>query len=222
MLRSTVEAFAADEIAPRAAAIDRDNAFPMDLWPKMGALGVLGVTVSEEYGGAGMGYLEHVVAMEEISRASASVGLSYGAHSNLCVNQIFRNGERRPEAAVFAGADRRDAGRGAGDERAGGGVGCGRDADAGGQAGRPVCAERVENVDHQRAGCGCAGDLCEDRSSRRGLGGLRRSWWRRGLPGSRRRRSWTSWGCGGRILANWCSRTVRCRRRTCWGRSGAA
>src|SRR3984957_12067437 len=92
MLRGQVEAFSAAEVAPRAASIDRDNAFPSDLWPKMGALGVLGVTVSEEYGGAAMGYLEHVVAMEEISRASASVGLSYGAHSNLCVNQIFRNG----------------------------------------------------------------------------------------------------------------------------------
>ncbi len=92
MLRAQVEAFAADEIAPRAAAIDRTNDFPADLWPKMGALGLLGVTVEEEYGGAGMGYLEHVVAMEEISRASASVGLSYGAHSNLCVNQIRRNG----------------------------------------------------------------------------------------------------------------------------------
>jgi isovaleryl-CoA dehydrogenase len=92
MLRDSVSSFAADEIAPRAADIDRRNEFPLDLWPRMGALGVLGITVEEEYGGAGMGYLEHVVAMEEISRASASVGLSYGAHSNLCVNQIRRNG----------------------------------------------------------------------------------------------------------------------------------
>ena len=92
MLRASVQSFASDEIAPRAADIDRQNAFPSDLWSKMGALGVLGITVEEEYGGAGMGYTEHVVAMEEISRASASVGLSYGAHSNLCVNQIRRNG----------------------------------------------------------------------------------------------------------------------------------
>ncbi|WP_029010021.1 isovaleryl-CoA dehydrogenase [Azospirillum halopraeferens] len=94
MLRSSVASFAADEIAPRAADIDRENDFPADLWRKMGDLGILGVTVEEEYGGAGMGYLEHVVAMEEVSRASASVGLSYGAHSNLCVNQIRRNGNQ--------------------------------------------------------------------------------------------------------------------------------
>ena len=92
MLRDSVRGFAADEIAPRAAEIDRTNEFPNELWRKFGDLGVLGITAEEEYGGAGMGYLEHVVAMEEISRASASVGLSYGAHSNLCVNQIRKNG----------------------------------------------------------------------------------------------------------------------------------
>lgn len=91
-LRDAVAEFAKREIAPRAAEIDRSDQFPMDLWEKMGALGVLGITVEEEYGGAQMGYLAHMIAMEEISRASASVGLSYGAHSNLCVNQIRRNG----------------------------------------------------------------------------------------------------------------------------------
>ncbi|MFS8972893.1 isovaleryl-CoA dehydrogenase [Cupriavidus necator] len=92
MLRSSVRAWAQAELAPRAAEIDRTDQFPMDTWKKMGDLGVLGITVAEEYGGANMGYLAHMIAMEEISRASASVGLSYGAHSNLCVNQIHRNG----------------------------------------------------------------------------------------------------------------------------------
>jgi isovaleryl-CoA dehydrogenase len=92
LLRDTVASFASDHIAPRAAEIDSSNEFPRNLWPRLGELGLHGITVAEKYGGAGMGYLEHCVAMEEVSRASASVGLSYGAHSNLCVNQIHRNG----------------------------------------------------------------------------------------------------------------------------------
>ncbi|MBK6637211.1 MAG: isovaleryl-CoA dehydrogenase [Rhodocyclaceae bacterium] len=98
MLRDSVRAFAEKEIAPRAAQIDKDNEFPKDLWKKLGDLGVMGMTASEEYGGANIGYLAHIVAMEEISRASASVGLSYGAHSNLCVNQIHRNGTAEQKA----------------------------------------------------------------------------------------------------------------------------
>ncbi|GIU05469.1 isovaleryl-CoA dehydrogenase [Shewanella glacialipiscicola] len=98
MLRDAVQDFAAHEIAPIAAKVDQDNAFPNELWPVLGGMGLLGVTVPEEFGGANMGYLAHVVAMEEISRASASIGLSYGAHSNLCVNQINRNGTAAQKA----------------------------------------------------------------------------------------------------------------------------
>ena len=103
LLRESVRAFAQEEIAPLAAEIDASNDFPMELWPRMGKLGLLGVTVEEEYGGSGMGYLEHVLAMEEISRASASVGLSYGAHSNLCVNQIRRNGTEAQKRKYLSG-----------------------------------------------------------------------------------------------------------------------
>ena len=98
LIRDSARTFAEKEIAPRAAQIDRDNLFPRDLWPKMGALGLHGITAPEDYGGLGLGYLEHCVAMEEISRASGSVGLSYGAHSNLCVNQIARNGDDAQKA----------------------------------------------------------------------------------------------------------------------------
>ena len=97
-IRETVHSFSQDKIAPRAAEIDQSNVFPRDLWPQMGALGLHGITVKEEDGGSGLGYLEHVVAIEEISRASASVGLSYGAHSNLCINQIARNGNAAQKA----------------------------------------------------------------------------------------------------------------------------
>lgn len=103
MVRDQVNAFAQEEIAPRAAQIDQDNLFPEDLWQKLGDLGVLGITVPESDGGAGMGYLAHVVAMEEISRASASVGLSYGAHSNLCINQIRRHGTPEQKARYLPG-----------------------------------------------------------------------------------------------------------------------
>jgi len=103
LLRESISDFAADRIAPRAAEIDSSNQFPRDLWPELGAMGLLGITVEEEYGGAALGYLAHVVAMEEISRASASVGLSYGAHSNLCVNQLRRWGTDEQKARFLPG-----------------------------------------------------------------------------------------------------------------------
>ncbi len=103
MLRDMTRSFSADEIAPIASQIDQDNEFPRHLWPKLGELGLLGVTVAEEYGGAGMGYLDHCIAMEEISRASASVGLSYGAHSNLCVNQLSKNGSDEQKRKYMPG-----------------------------------------------------------------------------------------------------------------------
>ena len=159
-------AFAADRIAPLAERIDREDWFPRELWPEMGALGLHGITVSEEDGGAGLGYLEHCVAMEEVSRASGSVGLSYGAHSNLCVNQIFRWGDAGAEGALSAKADLRRASRRACD--VGGRRRLRRRLDAASrrEARRPLRPERHEILDHQRPAGRYARRLCQDRSRR--------------------------------------------------------
>ena len=155
--------FAEDRIAPIAAEIDRDDRFPVELWPEMGALGLHGITVEEEYGGSGMGYLAHCVAMEEVSRASASVGLSYGAHSNLCVNQIRRNGSEAQKRKYLPDLISGAACRRAGDERAGRRLRCRVDAAARRQEGRPLHPQRHQDVDHQRALRRHAGGLRQDR-----------------------------------------------------------
>ena len=162
MLRETVRGFSENEIAPRAAEIDRTNTFPRDLWEPMGALGLHGITVEEEWGGAGLGYLEHCVAMEEVSRASASVGLSYGAHSNLCVNQIRRNGSDEQKGRYLPKLISGEHVGALAMSEAGAGLGRGIDDDARRQAGRPLYPERREDVDHQCASRRCAPRLCED------------------------------------------------------------
>ena len=150
MLRDSVRGFAADKIAPRADEIDRSNTFPRDLWPELGELGVHGITVEEEWGGAGLGYLEHCVAMEEISRASASVGLSYGAHSNLCVNQIRRNGTDEQKRSYLPKLISGEHVGALAMSEPGAGSDVVVDEDARREEGRPLRAQRQQDVDHQR------------------------------------------------------------------------
>jgi len=160
MLRDTVRAFAADRIAPIAAEIDRTDEFPRHLWPEMGALGLHGITVEEEHGGSGMGYVAHCVAMEEVSRASASVGLSYGAHSNLCVNHIRRCGSEDQKRRYLPSDLRRASRRARLATRRRLGRGSGLTLRPGSAA--AATAERHQDVDHH-AHYANPGGLCQDR-----------------------------------------------------------
>ena len=218
-LRDTVRAFTSDEIAPLAAEIDRSNEFPRDLWPKLGALGLHGITVEEEFGGSGLGYLEHVVAMEEVSRGSASVGLSYGAHSNLCVNQIRRNGEpeqkRRYLPKLISGEH---VGALAMSEPGAGSDVVSMKLKAEKKGDRYVLNGTkmwITNGPVRRR----AGRLRQDRPGAAGRAASPPSWSRRASRDSRPRRSSTSSACAAPTRANWSSRTARCRPRTCWARS---
>ena len=201
LLRDSVRSFAADHIAPRAAQIDWSNEFPADLWPLLGEMGLHGITVDEEFGGAGMGYTEHVVAVEEISRASGSVGLSYGAHSNLCVNQINRNGsaeqKRRYLPALISGAH----------------VGALAMSEAG--AGSDVVSMRTRadakgdryilNGAKMWITNGPHADVLvvyAKTDPDAGKRALPPFWWKRGSRVFRPRPSWTSWACAGPIPAS--------------------
>ena len=221
-LREQVQRFSADQVAPIAAEIDKTDRFPRELWPKMGELGLHGITVEEEYGGSGLGYLEHVIAVEEVSRASAAVGLSYGAHSNLCVNQIRRNGndeqKKRFLPKLISGEH----------------VGSLAMSESG--AGSDVVSMKLR------------ADKKGDRYVLNGTkmwitnspdaqvvvvyaktdpaAGLARhhrpSSSRPTARASRWRRSSTRWACAARRPASWCSRIARSRPRTCWARSARA
>ncbi len=198
-IRDTTARFAADHIAPLAAEIDESNTFPRQLWPQMGALGLHGITVEEEFGGAGLGYLEHVVAMEEVSRASASVGLSYGAHSNLCVNQVRRwaspEQKQRHLPKLISGEH---VGSLAMSE-----AGAGSDVVSmrlrAERKGAPLHSERHQILDHQCAACRRPRRLCQDRSRRRSERHFRFSSSRRACPASASPRSSPSLACAAAI-----------------------
>ena len=165
LLRDAVQSFAQEEIAPLAAEIDEQNDFPLPLWKKLGDMGLLGVTAPEEYGGANMGYLAHIIAMEEISRASASVALSYGAHSNLCVNQIRRNGTPAQKQAYLPGliSGEHIGALAMSEPNAGSDI---VSMKMSAQTRGSLYPERHQDVDNQRAGCECYRGLCQNRFRR--------------------------------------------------------
>ena len=213
-IRETTARFAADRIAPIAAAVDAENRFPRELWPEMGALGLHGITVEEADGGLGLGYLEHVVAMEEVSRASASIGLSYGAHSNLCVNQIRRWGNAAQKARYLP---KLISGEHLG-SLAMSEAGSGSDV-----VSMRLKAERIGNDRYRLNGTkfwitnGARGGYARRLRQDRSRGGAARH---HRLPDRARdgwaspsRRSSTRWGCADRTPPSWCSRIARCRPR---------
>jgi isovaleryl-CoA dehydrogenase len=208
----------ADRIAPIAAEIDRNNAFPRELWPEMGELGLHGITVEEEFGGLGLGYLEHVVAMEEVSRASASVGLSYGAHSNLCVNQIRRWGTPEQKREIPAQADLGEHVGALAMSEAGSGsdvVSMKLRAEQGGDRyvlnGTKFWITNAPHADTWWSTPRPAPDA--------GSRGITAFLIEKGLEGLQRlARSSTRWACAAPTPPSWCSRTARFRKRTSWAR----
>ena len=219
-LREQVQRFSADQVAPIAAEIDKTDRFPRELWPKMGELGLHGITVEEEYGGSGLGYLEHVIAVEEVSRASAAVGLSYGAHSNLCVNQIRRNGTDEQKKRFLPKLISGEHVGSLAMSEVGRGLRRRLHEAARRQEGRPLRAERHQDVDHQQPRRAGDRGLCQDRSRGRARAASPPSSSRPTARASRWRRSSTRWACAARRPASWCSRIARSRAENVLGAVG--